>query len=38
MKCARLKEKCEWLEMVGSGPVVDKRKGKAKEQGMAMSP
>jgi len=38
MKCAGLKEKCEWLEVGELGPVVDKAKGKAKEQGTAMSP
>jgi len=38
MKCAGLKEKCEWPEVGGPGPVVDKGKGKAKEQGTAMSP
>jgi len=38
MKCARLKEKCEWPEVGGPGPVVDKGKGKAKEQGTVMSP
>jgi len=38
MKCAGLKEKCEWREVGGPGPVVDKGKGKAKEQGMATSP
>ena len=38
MKCARLKEKCEWPEVGEPGPVVDKGKGKAKEQGAAMSP
>jgi len=32
-----LKEKCEWPEVGGSGLVVDKGKGKAKEQGVAMS-
>jgi len=37
MKCAGLKEKCEWPEVGGPGPVVDKGKGKAKEQGMATS-
>ena len=31
MKCARLKERCEWPEVGGPGPVVDKGKGKAKE-------
>jgi len=38
MKCAGLKEKCEWPEVGGPGPVVDKGKGKAKEQGTATSP
>ena len=38
MKCARLKEKCEWLEVGEPGPVVDKGKGKVKEQGVATSP
>jgi len=37
IKCARLKEKCKWLEVGGSSPVVDKGKGKVKEQGAAMS-
>jgi len=37
MKCTGLKEKCEWLEVGGPGPVVDKGKGKVKEQGMATS-
>jgi len=32
MKCAGLKEKCEWPEVGGPGPVVDKGKGKAKEK------
>jgi len=32
MKCAGLKEKCEWLEVGGLGPVVEKGKGKAKEK------
>jgi len=32
MKCASLKEKCEWPEVGGPGPVVDKGKGKAKEK------
>jgi len=32
MKCAGLKEKCEWPEVAGPGPVVDKGKGKAKEK------
>jgi len=31
MKCTGLKERCEWLEVGGPGPVVDKGKGKAKE-------
>jgi len=31
MKCTGLKERCEWLEVGGLGPVVDKGKGKAKE-------
>jgi len=38
MKCTGLKEKCEWPEVGGPGPVVDKAKGKAKEQGMVTSP
>jgi len=38
MKCASLKEKCEWPEVGGPDPVVDKGKAKAKEQGAAMSP
>jgi len=38
MKCAGLKDKCEWLEVGGSGPVVDKGKGKAKEKEVATSP
>jgi len=29
MKCAGLKERCEWPEVGGLGPVVDKGKGKA---------
>jgi len=29
MKCAGLKEWCEWPEVGGPGPVVDKGKGKA---------
>jgi len=37
MKCAGLKERCEWPEVGGPGPVVDKGKGKAKEQGAATS-
>jgi len=36
MKCAGLKEQCEWPEVGGLGPVVDKGKGKAKE--VATSP
>jgi len=36
MKCAGLKERCEWPEVGGPGPVVDKGKGKAKE--VATSP
>jgi len=36
MKCTGLKERCEWLEVGGLGPVVDKGKGKAKE--VATSP
>ena len=36
MKCAGLKERCEWLEVGSLGPVVDKGKGKAKE--VAKSP
>jgi len=31
MKCMGLKERCEWPEVGGPGPVVDKGKGKAKE-------
>jgi len=31
MKCAGLKERCEWPEVGGLGPEVDKAKGKAKE-------
>jgi len=31
MKCVGLKERCEWPEVGGPGPVVDKGKGKAKE-------
>jgi len=31
MKCAGLKERCEWLEVGGLGPVVDKGKGMVKE-------
>jgi len=38
MKCAGLKEQCEWLEVGGPGPVADKGKGKVKEQGAATSP
>ena len=38
MKCASLKEKCEWLEVAGLGPVVDKGKGKAKEKEVVTSP
>jgi len=38
MKCAGLKEKCEWPEVAGPGPVVDKGKGKAKEKEVATSP
>ena len=38
MKCAGLKERCEWPEVGGPGPVVDKGKGKAKEKEVAMSP
>jgi len=37
MKCAGLKEKCEWPEVGGPGPVVDKGKGKAKEKEAATS-
>jgi len=37
MKCARLKERCEWPEVGGLGPVVDKGKGKAKENEAATS-
>jgi len=29
MKCAGLKERCEWPEVGGPGPVVEKGKGKA---------
>jgi len=36
MKCAGLKEQCEWPEVGGPGLEVDKGKGKAKE--VAMSP
>jgi len=38
MKCAGLKEQCEWPEVGGPGPVVDKAKGKVKEKEVAMSP
>jgi len=38
MKCAGLKERCEWPEVGGPGPVADKGKGKVKEQGAATSP
>ena len=38
MKCAGLKERCEWPEVGGPGPVVDKGKGKAKEKEVATSP
>jgi len=38
MKCTGLKEQCEWLEVGGPGPVVDKAKGKAKEKEVATSP
>jgi len=38
MKCASLKEKCEWPEVRGPSPVVDKGKGKVKEKEVAMSP
>ena len=38
MKCAGLKEKCEWPEVGEPGPVVDKGKGKAKEKEVATSP
>jgi len=38
MKCTGLKERCEWLEVGGPGPVVDKGKGKAKENEAATSP
>jgi len=37
MKCAGLKERCEWPEVGGPGPVVDKGKGKAKEKEAATS-
>jgi len=36
MKCVGLKERCEWLEVGGPGPVVEKGKGKVKE--VATSP
>jgi len=36
MKCAGLKEWCEWPEVGGLGPVVDKAKGKVKEKEVAM--
>jgi len=38
MKCAGLKERCKWPEVGGPGPVVDKGKGKAKENEAATSP
>jgi len=38
MKCAGLKERCEWPEVGGPGPVVGKGKGKAKENEAATSP
>jgi len=38
MKCAGLKERCEWPEMGGPGPVVDKGKGKVKENEVVTSP
>jgi len=38
MKCTGLKEQCEWPEVGGPGPVVDKGKGKAKEKEAATSP
>jgi len=40
MKCAGLKERCEWLEVVnaGSGSGGDKAKGKVKEKEVATSP
>jgi len=38
MKCAGLKEQCKWPEVGGPGLVVDKGKGKVKEQGAATSP
>jgi len=39
MKCAGLKERCEWLEVgnAGSGSGGDKAKGKAKEKEVATS-
>ena len=37
MQCAGLKEQCEWLEVGGPGLVVDKGKGKAKENEAATS-
>jgi len=36
MKCAGLKERWEWPEVGGPGPVVDKGKGKEKEKEVAM--
>jgi len=38
MKCTSLKEKCEWPEVGGPGPVVEKGKGKEKEKEVATSP
>jgi len=38
MKCAGLKEKCEWLEVGGPGLVVEKGNSKAKEKEVATSP
>ena len=38
MKCAGLKEKCEWPEVAGPCLVVDKGKGKAKEKEVVTSP
>jgi len=38
MKCAGLKEKCEWPEVGSPGLVVDKGKGKAKEKEAVTSP
>jgi len=38
MKCTGLKEWCEWPEVGGPGPVVDKAKGKVKEKEVVMSP